>query len=208
MKAPVENRQMIFGIDVDGVLANFVAGFSELIIDLTHENRFPYNYWYDREYPPTWDWPQHYGYSPEQIDRVWTAVKESPVFWSSLAPLPGVADLQRIPPHSRVYFITSRMGSTALSQTQAWIQQHLFQFVKRREWSAVISSHKGLVALGLDLDFYIDDYHKNVNSTCPVVPTYLLDEPYNRAVPIDTRVRRVASVDEALIHFQQRGVRP
>jgi len=199
-------EQCVYGIDVDGVLANFTDAFSELLISTTRDNRFPSGYWYDRDFPPVWDWPEHYGYSAQQIDAAWERVKTTE-FWRRLEPLSGRTDLVGIPVGARVYFITSRVGSTALRQTQRWLEYYLpAEFTVRHEWSAVISNQKGAAAIALDLDFYIDDNVKNVNWACRLAPacrTYLLDKPYNQPArnAIDVRAHRVLSVAEALRHF-------
>jgi len=198
-------KQLIYGFDVDGVLANFVERFSELMVDVSRDNRFPPGYWYDPDFPPTWDWAERYGYQAEQIDQAWSLVKQSSHFWRTLPPLPaGVWALDRLPLGSRIYFISSRRGSTALGQTQSWIRQHLGRRLQYHEWSVLITHNKGAAALATELDFYIDDYHRNVNQVVRMgsrAQVHLLDKPYNRDVPVDTRVFRVYSVEAALICF-------
>lgn len=201
-------KQLVYGVDVDGVLADFNNTFSELLISSTRENRLPAGYWTDPDYPPVWQWPQHFGYSNEQIDRAWEVV-EATRFWNTLEPLKGIRDIHHLPPGSRVYFITSRVGPTALKQTQLWLQSRLSSaFVNRHEYSAIISSNKAASALALRLDFYIDDHPHNVNTVVGWVPdcaVYLLDAPYNRRdVTLDPRAYRARSVAEALTHFSAR----
>ena len=201
-------KQLVYGFDVDGVLANFNNAFSELLISTTRENRLPAGYWADPDYPPVWHWPQHFGYSGEQIDRAWEAVKATR-FWNTLEPMKGIQDIHYLPLGSRVYFITSRVGPTALRQTQLWLHSRLsFTFADRHEYSVIISSNKAASALALGLDFYIDDYPHNVNTVVGLMPNcavYLLDAPYNRRdVTIDRRVYRARSVAEALTHFNAR----
>lgn len=200
------SRPTTYGIDVDGVLANFIHSFCELLISQTREDRFPTNWQLDPGFPCTWHFPQHHGYSNEQVHKAWEALCADRQFWNLLHPhAKALGDLQLIPEGEAVYFITARSGRTALHQTQTWLKWHIPQFLRRHQCSVLITTNKGAAARALKLDFYIDDYHSNVNdvvSNSPNTLTFLLNKPYNVREFVDSRVIRVDRVQEALARFR------
>src|SRR5690242_5772667 len=105
--------------DVDGVLADFIGGFTAVASDMfpgvpvtrTHEQ-------------PSWHgFP---GMTDAQIAAVWEHVKRSDSFWLALSPLMTPAEAYRISKlwgHD-VYFCTARVGKEAKAQTEEWLSGH------------------------------------------------------------------------------------
>uniref|UniRef100_A0A6M3LYZ8 5' nucleotidase n=1 Tax=viral metagenome TaxID=1070528 RepID=A0A6M3LYZ8_9ZZZZ len=187
------------GFDLDGVLAAFVPSFTRLLEQQTGQSHFPEDWQDDPIFPAVWHWPQHYGYSSNQVEAAWGTVKASRTFWATLDPIRASLDaLHLVPKGARVYFVTSRVGDWALRQTQQWLSDHLLAYWDVEAWSALVCSDKEAAARALRLQFYIDDYHVNAADVARVrdCRSYLLDQPYNR-VEMEGVVR-VASVDEAL----------
>lgn len=193
---------MRIGVDCDGVLADFNTAFINRIIAVTGHNDFPL-------IPfdiPTWNYPQHFGYTEEEVSDVWKIIEADPEFWLRL---PSYADTQeslralagRSHAGDDLYFITSRPGIAAKRQTEAWLRKN--GFADRP--TVLISSDKGLCAAALNLDVYLDDRWENaldVSYTkyraCPTT-SYLLTRPWN--VENDAAkagIVRVASVAEFL----------
>lgn len=169
---------MRIGIDVDGVLANFVEAYERLVIEESGVDLFGENKW--PVVPCTWNWPEHYGYSKDLMDfvngPVWRRIKTSPNFWRLLRPLIGAEELTISSEHD-VYFITDRAGVQVKRQTEAWLREHFWG-----NSTVLISKFKGEAAKALSLDLYVDDRWDNIRSVeliSPATKAVLLDRPYN-----------------------------
>jgi 5'(3')-deoxyribonucleotidase len=193
------------GVDVDGVLADFNAGFIDRVIHVTGRDLFP-----ARPFDiPTWNYPEHYGYTGAEVSAVWEDIKADPWFWRNLPAYPHTTQalgllMEAMRMGHFVYFITARPGVLAKQQTEEWIDTQYKRMVLGAPHATVlISSHKGLCAKGLDLDFYIDDRLENVLdviNTRVQCETFLLDRPWNRdgSLARDLEDRRVVTVATAL----------
>ena len=168
---------MRIGLDIDGVFADFNVSFIERCISITGVDRFPV-----RPFDiPTWDYPQHYGYTAAQTEAVWENITADPLFWASLSAYPWTqtALLRLNPNEDDIYFVTSRPGVIPKQQTEAWLLANGGPLAP----TVLISSLKGECALALQLDVYIDDRDKNVYDVMTISPktrTFLLDKPWNR----------------------------
>lgn len=192
---------MRIGVDIDGVLADFNKAFIERVIHVTRKDLFP-----RRPFDiPTWNYPEHYGYSAKEVDTVWWHIINDTQFW---ARLPAYADTNaalrylgdRISCHGDdVYFITARPGLEAKAQTEAWLLGH-WPLAHVPELTVLISQHKGMCAAALDLDVYIDDRDLNVTAVAlcrdaSQTRVLLMDRPWNRDFDVtDLKIRRVTSV--------------
>lgn len=196
---------MRIGIDVDGVLADFNKTFIERVISVTGVDLFPARPFNIR----TWNYPESYGYTKEQVDDVWQVIKADRLFWGSLEKYPTtLADLdclthRIIVEHDDVYFITARPGVEAKYQTEMWIQHRSLYGAATWIPTVLISSHKGLCAQALDLDIYIDDRWENVaqvngmhwRNEKPRCKTFLMDRPWNQEYDAERNgIARVSSV--------------
>lgn len=185
------------GVDVDGVLADFNAAFIQLVIDVTGQDLFPV-----RPFDiPTWNYPQHYGYSEAEVSKVWSVIKADPSFWFELRDYrttqAALATLKNLEQHSsaEIYFITARPGVRVKEQSEGWLLEMGFEFP-----TVLISSAKGLCARALDLTHYIDDRWENVvdvRQYSPTTQVFLLTQPWNvKNDAVAQGVQRIASVLE------------
>lgn len=183
---------MRIGIDVDGVLACFFKAYEDLTVEVAGVDLFPARY--PEVLPPTWNWPEHYGYSDEVMKEVWNRIKTSPSYWMNLTALPGARGLLKALNGSahQIYFITDRPSVSSFSaqkQTADWLARHGF------DYPAVIISGKhatkGDVCKGLMIEAYLDDKGENlvdVEEKSPNTRAYILDYPYNEEFDVSRRV--------------------
>lgn len=198
---------MKIGIDVDGVLADFNTAFIARCIKVTGRDLFGPKF-----VPTTWNYPESVGYTREEVSAVWKDITEDRAFWYRIGWYMDVDQeaLRRlcVDREHDVYFITARPGLQAKLQTELWLAPQIKTFP-----TVLITSHKGLAARTLDLDFYIDDRYENVldvassvvinngPSAGPRVQTFLLDRPWNQQ-ELPPEIRRVYTVSEFLSCLQ------
>jgi 5'(3')-deoxyribonucleotidase len=199
----------IIGVDIDGVLADFNKGFREVLKTVSGRDLFNGEVW-----PPCWDWPTHYGYTPEEIAAAWQAVATNPTFWSSLdhyedaRPMLKALVAQVREEDAEVYFITSRYESKGLhGQSLMWLLRKSLGFLRPGEavlpTVVIARGNKGLLAQGLGLTHFVDDKPENcvsvalANPRCVVV---LLRRSYNQGQALqlwqDYKIVNVASLSE------------
>lgn len=178
-------------LDVDGVLADFVYGFTRLA------NKLFGSPVYGTLHQRSWD--KFDGLDRHQIAEVWAEVRESPDFWFSLPTLTKSEDFERINnfPGS-VYFVTSRPGRDPKTQTEEWL---IDCGVERP--TVLVSSKKGEAASILSASAMLDDKAGNVIFSqyfAPKTIPYIIDRPYNKfdGEVIGSKVIRVATVGEFL----------
>ena len=169
---------MKLGIDIDGVLADFVTPHAVLVEEL------------------------------ESTGAAWHVINDSRTWWLDLAPYAGVSDaLRRLDEDDEVYFITRRYGRGVQAQTAIWIAEQCPQGDADSEAvivSVIIVSKdqdKGKLAEILTLDAMIDDSDAvaaAVRSRAAKCQMILIDRPWNRDAARRTRVVRVASFAAAL----------
>jgi uncharacterized HAD superfamily protein len=193
---------MKIGIDMDGVVTDFVTPFSKMLRTMTGVELEPMS----ATYPTTWNYHLDAGVTKSQADAVWDLIKSSPTFWARMNPLPGVwIDLEKVERASyeghEVHYITSRPGIDVQRQTARWlVGQNIFAP------SVIVADnarHKGEIAAALRLDAFIDDNVDNAKSVLhhsPRTQTFIKDQPYNReSLPVE--IIRVKNLVEMLEHI-------
>jgi len=185
-----------FGIDLDGVLANFGTNVIE-VVNSIWPDRLPLDY-----VPQDWDYSDVF--TKEDWATVWAGIKRTEDFWyREDAIQEGISALDKFllyTPHKiDVYFITSRartMGDTVLAQSSRWLAK--FGLWPRNGHSTVIpvedAKHKEAICAGLKLPFMLDDYAPTVQKlqTVEGLQAYVLDQPWNRYAEHLPRVYSVA----------------
>lgn len=169
---------MILGIDCDGVLADFNSAFINRVVHVTGKDLFP-----PRPFDiPTWNYPEAYGYTKEEVSAVWEDIKADHYFWSSLPAYPGTLEALSSLEHRQyggdeIYFVTARPGIDAKGQTERWLQCNGFY-----KPTVLISSAKGMCAQALKMDRYLDDRWENVVDVAktPETYAYMMARPWNR----------------------------
>jgi hypothetical protein len=171
---------------MDGVVANFESRFAPLLTEVTGIT-FPVA---DANFPPVWNWPEHYGVSMTDLNIAWSQVKGDRTFWGSLEEeddaREALAILNGLEENglADVYFITHRMGKKAKYATENWLIDRGMD-----NPTVMLVRDKHLAAVALQLDVYVDDRIENVNEVkrfteeCGI-PTrvYLISKPYNQGL--------------------------
>lgn len=198
--------------DMDGVLADFLGGFSALAKTfypaaplLTYDQADPVRGIYQQE---RWDFdPQLI--PPAIVEKVWQTIKApDSLFWINLEPLQHqdiydwISDMAR---ERNVYFVTSRPGAWAKPQTESWLRARGVE-----NPTVIISSLKGEVAKSLEADYSIEDKAGNavmIKYWSPKTHSYILDWPYNRFNQdiLGSKVRRVDGVGQFLEDVEKRA---
>jgi hypothetical protein len=168
------------GFDMDGVLADFAAAYRAI------ETRL-----YGPAEPARVDDPENVadtadGETPvpshRRRDAIWAAIRETPDFWQTLAPIdPGA--VRRIHDMTlrhrwETFFITQRPateGQTVQRQTQRWLIEQGF------DWPSVlvINGPRGAAAGALGLTYHVDDSPANcvdVKAESSASPILLLED--------------------------------
>src|SRR2546425_1059663 len=107
------NNVILF--DIDGVLADFILGYTKLGVKMGFLNRS-----WSTLSQRTWDMPE---IPKAQQDAMWEKIKQDSWFWTELEPLVDkdvFADIQDLRSTASVYFVTSRPGALAKQQTEMW----------------------------------------------------------------------------------------
>lgn len=180
-------RPVVF--DLDGVLVDFYTGYL-CVCDTVRVPKPPY--------PPV-SWVDY------DNDKVWRAIRESPVFWEGLPPDVGSRIFDRIEALARpVYFVTSRVGIDPLGQSKRWLISNGIATP-----SVIVSKMKGEFCHAVEAAYLLDDKAGNAVCTAYMSPrtrAYLLDRPYNQfdSLILGSKVSRVSSV-EAFLDIVERG---
>lgn len=186
--------------DVDGVLCDFVLGFTTLANKL-----FP-------EVPITGthnqpSWTGFPNMTQDQINATWQQATETRGFLEGLRPLwkPEEKeaihrDLLGIEDGHDLYFVTSRHGKYAKDETENWIRKTFFGIHP----TVILCKNKGEFAKAVGCGYSIEDKASNASCidwlTHGKTKSYLLDRPYNRLAPeyLASGVIRINSLQDYL----------
>lgn len=183
---------MNIGVDLDGVVADFNSSYIRLIKRLVGKDLFPSGY--RAKDIETWSYPETFGYTNAEINKVWDWIGQDRHFWQNLDRLEGAKDLLRwlgeLNNGHRIYFITSRIGGTVKAQSESWILNNGWMFDDETP-TVLISSDKGLCCRALKIDYYIDDKNENIADVLMVSPrtkAYLLNQRWNSPAAVKALV--------------------
>ena len=166
------------GFDMDGVLADFSSAFHEVEVRLFGRGRpirpeLPEDAEETQSGRSTTGLPTgasakvragNIDETRRRSEAIWNAIRSTPGFWTTLAPLDPTA-VQRIRDQMirhrwEVFFITQRpetVGETVQRQTQRWLLAQGFDVPS----VLVIGGSRGAAAKALRLDYHVDDSPQN-----------------------------------------------
>lgn len=203
------DKTLTIGVDIDGVLSDFCTTFKDRMIEVTGVDLFPPCV----ISPPVWTWPQHFGYTDEQVRRTWDLLQKDYLFWECLTPYQETTKfLRRLGEFGDdIYFITSRPGVDGKLQSERWLEQHGYPMPTvinvlpdAAEKQTGTGPLKAMVAKALRLTHFIDDRADNcreVKLACPETQVFLLHHNYNRA-----EQEELQSLGIVVIHSVQRFI--
>lgn len=169
------NRPVVM-VDIDGVLADFVLGFTVL---LHHRFNAPIVRTPDQ---PVWGGFPGVSEVDERVG--WEHIRASTTFWRTLPRLATHDEalrLRALQYRTTLVFATARTGNAVVAQTQGWLDE---QFGIEKA-TVLVSARKGELAHALHARYVIDDCIGNAvyaANHCKDLGTevYLLDRLYNQ----------------------------
>ncbi len=157
-------------VDVDGVLANFTAGFAR-VANIIAPGTFPPDY-DPLVHQTDWEFDKtELGVSRSLVNKTWNVIRdEAENFWLSLPTFQKEVHalhqfLESAPNDLEVFFITSRVpsqGLTVLAQTQKWLRRYK---LLRLGSSVIVKPQevpKAVIYEALGIACSVDDYWPNV----------------------------------------------
>ncbi len=197
MVSTLEGGVLRIGLDVDGVFADFVLGFSEVMHDKVWEGCPVYRTANHQKW--------RFESTEKQYNETWDIISNDYMnWWMTLQSLvtPGtISKLNKITSdrNNYVYFLTSRkslnLGLSAEIQTEQWLRG--IGVVNPRV-ICTKSSTKAELINALDIEFFMDDKPsilEDAVKNCPNTLVSARDWWYNRKVEVDARY---TDVEEAL----------
>jgi 5'(3')-deoxyribonucleotidase len=186
--------------DVDGVLADFVLGFTQV------SNKFFGSPLQKTAEIASWsDW----GLETKQVNEVWKYISTEPNFWRDLPPLVSPTVFEYINELSAVHhvvFVTHRVCGFPSPQFQT--QQFLIKNGVHAP-NVVLARNKGAVAQAINANFSIEDKLENAEQIHveSKAVSYLVNRPYNQTMTGELFDRgygviRVNTVSEFLAEVQ------
>ena len=160
------NKVIKIGIDLDGVITDFIQAFAKILNELY---ALPLNIDYNNitEYDiKKWAEPN---LTPPQLDAAWNKAKTSYNWWRhKLNPMKDDSVLDCLKLINFLdnlgvvtYFVTSRpetYGGTVVAQASGWLKAHGV-----RDPQVINTEDKGLVCKALGISFFIDDKVSNLD---------------------------------------------
>lgn len=179
--------------DIDGVLADFVWGYTLLAQELGYLSKA-----FSTKEQLAWEFD--YCLDQQQQRNIWDIIDHSTWWWSNLQSLVSYRVLETInilQMTNQIVFCTNRRGKQVQLQTKYWLVNNGIV-----NPAVIVTKRKGEIARALDIDFSLDDQVNNANCIhwiADVKPchSYLLDLPYNR-IGRTRGIQIVSSVEEFL----------
>ena len=184
---------MMLGLDIDGVLADFITPFLQLLAARTGSGPID---------PASITDPnlmQHPYLTQEIIFECMEAASYDPEFWRALAPLPSPAQwqtLEQIARDHEIVFITHRWVRDTYDIGQVtcdWLRYHgmadpIVHFTQDK---------KSVLVRKLNIGLFVDDRHENCQEVATETDALVLmpHRPYNQAFD-HPKVRRIQQLDE------------
>jgi uncharacterized HAD superfamily protein len=190
---------MMVGLDIDGVLADFISPFLRLLEARTGNGPM------DPESITDPNFQNHPLVTSEIIAECLVKVSYDPLFWESLAPLPSAEQWQRLDRLSRaqsLVFVTHRYERENYDIgeiTRNWLTKHgvsdpVVYFTQ---------SYKSELIGQLKVELFVDDRHENCLDVAEKTEAVVLmpHRSYNQDFD-HPRVKRIHDLDELFAYLE------
>lgn len=176
--------QKKYGIDIDGVLANFDGTFVKVLNSLGMQLSTDFH-------PSDWNWGNA-NLPPGMMDKAWDIIDATPNFWESLTPTEDIVTMamffhEHADIDADIYFITARkdgVGRSTRHQSENWLKEYLGQ---PKQTITVLPTNSGMdkvdVLHSMHIDCSIDDHTPTIVNAKTLKPNhkaYLLNKPWNQ----------------------------
>lgn len=183
------------GIDLDGVLADYLGTFFKVSRKLCHKPK--------RNFQPT-DHNMSDGLTANELYAAERECMHIRNFWRTLDKYDNTNLLSKLQDDLNLFFLTARYptdGSCVMEQSQEWLWDNF----KIRGAYVVCTDQKGKEAAELGLHAFIDDkpeYVQDVKEQCPTAYVAICDRTYNRSFDhAKHSITRVSNLNEFLRPF-------
>lgn len=173
-----------YGIDIDGVLAEFDPAMVKVLNQLGMN--LPINF-----HPTDWGW-SNANLPTGMMDKAWNIIDTTENFWESLTPTTDIMTMamffhEHADNDADIYFITARkagVGRSPRLQSERWLYDYLGQ---PKQTISVLPVNSGMdkvdILHALHIDTSIDDHTPTIVNAKTIKPNhraYLLDKPWNQ----------------------------
>lgn len=192
---------MTLGLDIDGVVADFITSFLQLLEARTGSGPI------DPASITDPNFMQHPFLTHEVVFECMERASYDPAFWRALDPLLSPEQwqvLDRISRDHEVVFITHRWVRDTYDINQVtcdWLRSHgigkpLVYFTQEK---------KSLLVQKLNIELFVDDRHENCEdvATQTDAVVFMPHRPYNQAFN-HPKVRRIRELDEIFAHLSNK----
>lgn len=166
------------GIDLDGVLYNYIAGYNAIALEQFGLHLPAYN---RENYPIKWDWMQDL-VTKEQDNVIRKITYTSETFWQDLPSYPWAKNLgYYLSCSDEIYFITSRTGKRVKYQSEAALQELCIS--SPTVLIVPFAKDKPYLVNALNLDIMIEDKPETLSLlhfSCPHTTIYRFVQPWNK----------------------------
>ncbi len=189
---------MVLGLDIDGVLADFITPFLQLLAKRTGTGPI------DPASVTDPNFTAHPFLTPEMIFECMEAASYDPDFWRALAPLLSPVqwqELDRLGRAHRIFFITHRWVRDTYDindVTCQWLRHHgikhpVVYFTQEK---------KSVLVRELNIGVFVDDRHENCHDVASETDAvvFMPHRPYNQGFehPKVHRIRRLEEMFDYL----------
>jgi|ERR671918_396216 uncharacterized HAD superfamily protein len=192
---------MTLGLDIDGVLADFITPFLQLLQERTGSGPI------DPASVTDPNFMQHPFLTKEIVFECMEAASYDPDFWRALSPLASPKawrSLDEISRDHQLVFITHRWVRDTYDINQVtcdWLRSHGV----RHPVVHFTQDKKSVLVQQLNIELFVDDRHENCEdvATQTDAVVFMPHRPYNQAFH-HPKVRRIQELDELFVHLSNK----